>query len=324
MQLGKEIFEIHLHKAEVLLHEANKQSNPAIWLFLNDLRTPIFMLEALSRIYEKIHDNKHFEKNGAQFKLLEDALGAVDYYANYAKELAINKKVPAKILDYLNDQTNKKATALNAILNTTDWLNGKRIADIKETLAETKWNNEEKEVKKIRKFYLKQILKIEEFITETGFSFDNMEEDVHELRRKLRWLSIYPQALQGVFSYKTSSVASIENLKKYLTPEIVKSPFNIMPDNVLVNNKIQLNKNYFLALSWVIAALGNLKDNGLRILLMKEAIQNTAFLKDKEAYAEAYKILGNTHPNLEELLNQSESITKAFFTENNLNNLLAE
>ena len=30
----------------------------------------------------------------------------------------------------------------------------------------------------------------------TKFHFSNVEVDVHELRRKLRWLSIYPQALR--------------------------------------------------------------------------------------------------------------------------------
>jgi len=322
MKIGKKVFELQLTKIAVLLTDAAKQSNQAMWLFLNDLRTPIFMLEALARIYTKVYDSKDLEKCKEQFKALEDALGAVDYYAAFAKELAGNTKIPAAVITYLKEQTDKKVKELNTILKDENWLNGKYLDKIYDTINDTNWKEEEKEVNDIKEFYIKAIKKVEEFVTETGYKFDNVEEDVHELRRKLRWLSIYPQALQGVFQYKKSNTKPNPNLQKYLTDAIVKLPYNIMPATIGVKSPLHISKNYFLALSWKIAELGKLKDEGLRVVVVKDALQNTALLKEQDAYTQTYNLLGKNQPTLETLLDNAEIIAETFFKEENLKNIL--
>ncbi len=324
MKIGKKVFELQLTKIAVLLKEATRQNNPAMWLFLNDLRTPMFMLEALARIYMKVYDSKDLKKCKEQFKAIEDALGAIDHYAAFAKELAKDTKIPATVIDYLKEQTDKKVIELNAILKDENWLNEKKLDKISDTINNTNWKEEEKEISGISKFYLKAIKKVEEFVNETGYEFDNVEEDVHELRRKLRWLSIYPQALQGVFQYKKSNTKPTANLEKYLTEEIIESPYNIIPATIPIQSPLHISKNYFLALSWTIAELGKSKDEGLRVLVVKEALQNTALLNEEEAYSETYKLLGTTQPTLEKLLDKAEIITKTFIKEENLKNILED
>lgn len=324
MKTGKKVFELQLTKIAALLTNAAKQNNPAMWLFLNDLRTPMFMLEALARIYMKVYGSKELEKCKEQFKALEDALGAVDYYAAFAKELAENKKVPAAVVDYLKEQTDKKIKQLNTILKDENWLNGKQLDKIYDTINDTNWKEDEKEVNGIKEFYIKAIKKVQEFVTETGYKFDNVEEDVHELRRKLRWLSIYPQALQGVFQYKKLNTKPTANLQKYLTDAIIKSPYNIMPATIAVQSPLHISKNYFLALSWTIAELGKLKDEGLRVVVVKEALQNTSLLQEEDAYIQTYKLLGKNQPTLETLLDKAEIIVEAFFKEGNLKKLFAD
>ena len=148
-----------------------------------------------------------------------------------------------------------------------------------------------------------------------------MENDVHELRRKLRWLSIYPQALQGCIQLTESKTKS-KNLTKYLTTEIINSPFNKMPAAGNNHFILTLNKSYFLALSWIIAELGKLKDNGLTIVAIKEALQQTEALNEADALNKASRILGTRQIKLPVLLNEAETISKTFFDEKNLEHLV--
>ena len=324
MNPGKEIFNYHLNNLEKLLNEAKNQNNPALWLFENGLRTPMFMLEATARVFEKIYDSKDLEKRKEQIKTVEDAIGAVDYYNAFAKELTLNQNIKPAIIDYLNQQTDLKIIELNTILNDENWLNRKRIAKIKETINSVDWLSETNELKKIDQFYKKSIAKIDEFIKITTFDFDDIENDVHELRRRLRWLSIYPQALLGVFQYSKSIENPPKNLEKYLTPEILESKYNILPTTLQFTNPIEINKNYFFALSWIIAELGKIKDEGLRIMVLKEAIENTDNSDLKIDESEIHKILNTKQKSLETLLSSAEKIVKPYFEEQNLKNLLAE
>ena len=324
MNPGKEIFNYHLNNLEKLLNQAKNQNNPALWLFENGLRTPMFMLEATARVFEKIYDSKDLEKRKEQIKTLEDVIGAVDYYNAFAKELTLNQNIKPAIIDYLNQQTDLKIIELNTILNDENWLNRKRIAKIKETINSVDWLSETNELKKIEQFYKKSIAKIDEFIKITTFDFDDIENDVHELRRRLRWLSIYPQALLGVFQYSSLNENPSKKLEKYLTPEILESKYNILPTTLQFTNPIEINKNYFFALSWIIAELGKIKDEGLRIMILKEAIENTDNSDLKIDESEIHKILNTKQKSLETLLSSAEKIVKPYFEEQNLKNLLAE
>ena len=322
MNPGKEIFNLHLANTEKLLYEAKNQSNPAIWLFENGLRTPMFMLEATARVYEKIYDSKDLEKRKEQIKLVEDAIGAVDYYNAYAIELVTNLKIKPEIIDYLHKQKELKLAELNKILEDENWLDGKRIEKIKSTINDIDWLSEKDEFAKIKKFFAKTVEKINEFMTETTFDFDHVEDDIHELRRRLRWLSIYTQALNGVFKYTESNDKVDDFLKKYLTEETINSKFNILPNTIKFEKPIEINKNNFFALSWIIAELGKIKDEGLRVLVLKEAIENTDNSSEEISESEIYKILNKEQKSLEELLSNAEKIVKTFFKENNIDLIL--
>ena len=104
------------------------------------------------------------------------------------------------------------------------------------------------EVDAIAAFYGESIYSINEFVTKTKYHFDNVEEDVHELRRKLRWLSIYPQALQGFIQYSKDKKTEL-HLKKYLTKQIVNSPYNKLPiagENTIFLLRINVNRTLYL------------------------------------------------------------------------------
>ena len=323
MKKGILRFEFFLQQFEKILSKAGSQKNPALYLYQNNARTPLFMLEGLAKLYSGIHNQKKFSKLKEHFKLLEDALGAVDYYDSIARHLANNKKMPLEINQYLLAQTREKIQHLNELLIEKKWIGKKneRLQKIRKKLKDSNWLDDEKEINEINIFYGKAIYEIIEFTHSINYHFDNMEEDVHELRRKLRWLSIYPQGLQGCIQLAESQT-STKNLKKYLTIEIINSPFNKMPSAGGNQNILLLDKNYFLSLSWIIAELGKLKDNGLTVVAFVEALQQNEALNNTDALMKAYRILGTKQIKLPVLLNDAEKISKTFFNENNLEKLV--
>ena len=323
MKNGITRFEFFLKQLEDLLAKAGKQKNPGLWLYQNNARTPLFMLEGLAKMYSGIHNTKKFVKLKAHFKLLEDVLGAIDYYDAFAKQFAGNKNIPSSIVDYLNAQTREKIQSLNELLAEEGWLgaDATRIKKIQKILGKVDWLKEKEEVNAINKFYGTAIYLITEFISNDKLHFSNVESDVHELRRKLRWLSIYPQALHGCIQLSKSKT-SPKYLSKYLTKEITTSPFNKMPDSGSCKYFLLLNQNYFYALSWMIAELGKLKDSGLGIIAVKEALQQTGKVSDEDAFKKAYAFLGKQQPKLSQVLRTAEGICKTYFDEHNLEHLV--
>ena len=323
MKNGLARFEFYLSQLQNLLTKATKQKNPALWLYQNNVRTPLFMLEALAKMYSSIHNKKKFAKLKEHFKLLEDVLGAIDYYDSLAKGFSKNKTISAAVTNYLQAQAREKIQHMNELLTEKEWLgeNANRIKKIQNKLDEADWLKEEKEIEAIKNFYGEAIYGIVEFTAKTKFHFDNVEADVHELRRKLRWLSIYPQALRGCIQLSKSKTTP-KHLSKYLTNEIITSPYNKMPDAGDIAYFLLFDKNYFYALSWIIAELGKLKDSGLGIIAIKEALQQTGAVSDISAYNKAYQLLGKKQIKLQQILTAAEKISKTYFTEHNLEHLV--
>lgn len=324
MKNGLQRFVFFLDKLEVLLLKASVQKNPALWLYSNDARTPLFMLEGLAKLYAGLHNKKKFEKIKAHFKVLEDAIGAIDYYDAIAKDFKTRKNIPATVINYLQAQTREKIQSLNELLVEKKWfgMNDTRLKKIRKKLEEIDWLEEKKEAKEIMEFYGEAIYDITEFAGEKKYHYENMETEVHELRRRLRWLSIYPQALRGLIQL-TDNDKTEKYLTKYLTEKITTSPFNKMPDAGDSEYFLLLNKKYFLSLSWMIAELGTIKDSGLTVIALKEALMQTDNSNETAALKKAYQLLGKKQEKLEVLLSRADTITKTFFEEDNLEQMVS-
>ncbi len=309
---GMERFEYYLKQVEELTAKAEAQENPGLWLFTNDLRTRMFMLEALAKLHSKLHDKNTFEKLQEHFKELEDVLGDIDYYNEYENEYKDNPTVAPEILAYFRQKKENHIGELNVILVENKWIqNDKpRIEKIRKKLSEVEWLSEEEEIIAIKKYYRKAIESIKEFYDSIKGKFTKMEEQVHELRRKIRWLSIYPQALRGSIQFSDDSTLE-PYMEKYLVPEIVNSPFNKLPQATDQRHFLRIKKNHFLALSWLIAELGKLKDTGLGIIILQEAIKESEVQNAENLPTEVLQ----SKPSLEELLQRASDISKVFFDE---------
>jgi hypothetical protein len=325
MKKGFEKFNFYLVQLEKLLAAAAKTKNAALYLYENDCRTKVFMLQGLSRLYANMHNEKKFTKIKEAFKTLEDLLGAIDHYDNFHKDFTADKNIPASIQKYMLTKKIEKIAAFNFLLEKKKWIKSDepKVEKIRKNLQKLDWQEEAIEVEAIKKVYKKNIASINKFYAETGTTFTQLEEQVHELRRKLRWLSIYPQALQGTIQYE-SKIKADTAVKKYLTKEIVTSKYNIMPDKGTHKFVLPMEKNYFLALSFTIAALGKLKDDGLRIFAIAEAIEGTEFITHELAIAKALKISKEKPTALKAILKEAKLICKDFFAEDNLGKLLVK
>ncbi len=308
----------------ILLEKARVQNDPAGWLFANNARTPFFMLEGLAKLYGGIHNTKKFGKIKKQFKLIEDGLGQLDYYNWLSIAFNDKKQITSACREYVKVQSQKQAAQLNELLVDKGWIpdDNRRIKKIVNKLDEIEWMNPEEEAAAISAYYEKAVSSITDFVAESNYCFDNVENDVHELRRRLRWLSIYPQAMQGVIRY-AEKIDSAGHLKKYLTPEIVNSPYNKLPVPGDNTSFVLLNKNYFLALSWMIAKLGSLKDEGLLVTGLCEAVKQTTGCSEEDALTEAYNQLGGEQRKMREILDEAETVTRTFFEEDNLKHLIS-
>ena len=330
MKNGQLRFEYYLNQLEALLLKSSKQKNPGLWLYQNNARTPLFMLEGLAKMYSGIHNKKKFEKLKLHFKLLEDIIGQIDYYDAFAKEFLANKKIPAVITNYLQAQSREKIQSLNEILIEKKWLGDDniRIKKIRKKLSKADWQDEKDDIKSIQQFYITAINKILEFISEKNFHFTDVENDVHEFRRMLRWLSIYPQALQGCIQLSKAEKTVPKFLAKYLTKEITGSKYNVMPDAAGIKYFLLFDKNRFYALSWMIAELGNLKDNGLKVEIIKEAVLQTSPQgstgkpNEKATLAKAYKLAGSGQKTIPQVLEAAENLCKVYCKEKNLESLI--
>ncbi len=322
MKNGLARFEHHLQKLETLMKQARKEQNPALWLSTNDARTPLFMLEALARLYSSLHNKKKFTRLKDQLKLLEDGFGQVDYYASYAKIFLAHPTVPVHLREYMQAQTREKLQHVNDVLATKSWVGEtpQRFKKIRKSLKKIDWLKPQPEAKSIREFYKNEIDSIRKAIKESAGRFTEMEEQVHELRRDLRWLSIYPQALQGMIQLADSGQRDTAT-EKYLVSEIVQSKFNVMPDAGDNSWFVLLEKNHFYALSWMIAETGKIKDEGLEIFAVAEALMQTEGLSQEVAYHRSFEVLGVPPSRMQDLLARASQITTAFMEEKQLEQL---
>lgn len=317
MHKGLDRFEYFLQELETLMKQASRQKNPALYLYRQPTRTHLFMLEALSRCFGTLHNRKRFEWMRHQFKLLEDALGAIDFYDDIAKKIANNKKIPAMVRQYLQAQTREKIQHLNDLLEQEDWTGHTpgKLKKIRKKLASATRSSEQEEIKAIRDYYLKSINSISDFLKKTGTIFSDMENDVHEFRRKIRWLSIYPHALRGGIQFGESGKLPA-HMKKYMTKETLDSRFNVFYDTGDCQHILLLNKHAFLSLSWLIAELGRLKDSGLMVMGIREALlQQTSAENDNSVPEKIYTLMGKGQKRLPDLLKESADICHRFSEE---------
>ena len=248
---------------------AARESAPA--LYSTPARQWLFQLQALCRIYKKARDKKPFKRMAEPIKALEDQLGAVDYWDGWKKAATGINNFPSVMLAGIERHLRVELDTLETILSNDAWLANdfERLATMLDELADVEWHDVKRDRRTVCEFLLEEIDELEAKYHEGAFNFEKLEEGVHEFRRKVRWFSIYAQSLEGLVQLKPVSRPDA-TLRPYLTTAVIESRFNILPPPQMGTVPLRFEAPNFYALSWLIAELGILKDDGQKCLAFSD------------------------------------------------------
>ena len=322
MSLIKSLLHSNLIAFEKLLVDASKTKNPALNLYTQQARNILFQIEGLSRLLAKMEETDKSEKLLKSIKQLEDLLGQADYYEAFHKDFKSYTVIPRLIKEKNYTYFQVTIATLQEVLLDKKWLPipSTKIEKIQKAIDKQTDHSLEKELELIQHIYKKDIFKLKKILQKYQSKKIDMENDLHEVRRKLRWLSIYAQALQGAVELKEDPTNKAA-LKNYLTKSVLSSPFNNLPINKNLEAKLQLDKNSFYALSWIIAELGTLKDQALKIDWLKNSYKTIMEMDKATANAKALSIL-KTDDDIKSLLASSQKIIAQFSDDKILDTLI--
>jgi hypothetical protein len=260
-------FTSHLQKVESLLSEAQglaADGIPGEIIFKGGLRTSMFMLEALGRVYRHQDlDNDLFERIRMESKIVEDAMGLVDYWAAVSNKAAI-WLLPAGAQQLAKARYLEACGRVWAWVESQNWITSRYHPDIEllgdrftRKLKNVDWLTPKRESKSLRKWLVNELHDIHEHMEE--LDLQDIEHGLHEARREVRWISIYFTAVAGGFILDTAAPPP-ENWSRYLSKEIVGNPYNQLPAPEEDDQPLKVPAPLLYALSYLIEELGKIKD----------------------------------------------------------------
>lgn len=316
-------FLFYNNQLKVLLNKAATVKNPSLWLFQNNARTVLFMLEALTRLHNNAFDEKLFSKWTKRFKKLEDSFGEIDNDYWLYNEFKTNKLIDKEITGYFFEKYQKSLAKMDEYLLEKEWLESK-LDKFENRLNKFDVEYNKDYINELRIAISEEIESISFFMERIDFSFTKFEEEVHELRRKLRWLSIYGQALNGLAQLKKSTRPRKYKLN-YFSKEILTSPYNKLPKKPTNTAILEFDQDAFFALSWIINELGKYKDIGLKCESLTKVTFKLQDITSHQAKVKSLKAIGLKENEEEVILKKVSEFVKLFFqTDKILEKLLAK
>lgn len=275
-------FTAPIHDLSAILVKCKHQKEKGMGFFRNKSRDVLFRLEGLCRIYRNIGDKKFFDSWYKEFKLLEDTMGSMDHNTSMHLEFFGYKEFKTASLKIFDARFKEEAIYVSDLLRNDGWLNGEKMKEFSDGLAKLDWKEDDDDVVSYGTVFCDALDKVVNKYRNGELDPSRPEEGVHEFRRRLRWVSIYAQVANGMIGLRQVTKVS-DDLKKYCTPEIVNSRFNVFEKPANGQRTIIIQSHYFYALSWLIRELSELKDAALRSQAFNEMMV-TSSIKDPKLY----------------------------------------
>jgi hypothetical protein len=244
---------------ENILKSSATKRDKGLFFYQNKGRDVLFRLEGLTRIYRNIHDKKFFDTWYKEWKTLEDLLGKMDFYESVHNELSKDRKLKAKSTKAFGEQYNAHLEELNQKLKNEHWLSGEKMAAFRAGIAQCTWLESHEDRAAFGHEMINELSKLHQKYESGELNPYNIEEGLHEFRRRLRWIGIYSIASEGMVQLQKVKTIT-PSVQKYQTKEIVASPYNIMPAHSKGQHTINIQSQHFYAMSWLIQQLGEWKD----------------------------------------------------------------
>jgi len=269
-----------INDLQQILTKGRNQKEKGKSLYRNKGRDVLFRLEALCRVYREINDKKFFDTWYKKFKLLEDVLGEMDFNDAMHQEFSKYKELQKHSAKVFLSRFEEEANFLTETIQSGGWQNGSPLAEFNDGLQKVQWKTDEEDRAAFGLVMCQELDKLVSKYREGELDMFRLEEGIHEFRRKLRWVSIYAQAANGLVQLRAEKHIP-EEVRKYCTSEVVESPFNVLAKNKAIKNPIYIQSHHFYAMSWMIKKLSVLKDDGFRFEMFKHLCES-AGLRDKK------------------------------------------
>jgi hypothetical protein len=312
--LPLQYFSLQLAK---LFQKAARQKNPALFLYRNKARSLLFMVESLLRLLAKEDGDEKTKQSLKRIKKLEDRLGEIGDCDELFLQFSENESVKEEQAAYFARKRDKKIGKLNKTLLKKEYYKQTFHALSRDTKIDL---NDKELVTRFQRQLEISLLGCFDFYKEHQGSFVDIEKHVHEIRRKLRWISIYAQSLNGTVVLDPDRTHYSWE-KKFITKNELQSPYNKLPVRKNLAQYIHFNKKAFLALSFVVNELGTIKDKGLAMKSFVKAAVKTSELSPVEATLLVIKQL-NLDYTERDLCKAARGLLEEFFMKYRIHELL--
>ena len=307
------LFTDHIKELENIAASTKGSPQAALKFYQAGARNELFKLEALARIFRGAINKEKFEPLYRQLKGAEDELGKYDYNESLYIDISAKKGTSAVIIKHFQLTLELNRKELHEFLISDGWLpsSGSQYALLKKEIAEFTFPSMEVLRASTGNFICEQIEKIIKKYNNGSFALDDIEGGLHELRRRLRWISLYAQVTNGLIQLKPAKNISEEIA--HLIPESIKnSPFNKLPSKMKGVEPLYIEDINFFFLSKIIEELGVLKDRALKAEALISAAQMSG-MKDHDQTEQILEHFGMTIHETRDVAAKAHDVCTHFF-----------
>lgn len=307
------LFIEHLKELETIAGTTNGSPQAALKFYKAGARNELFKLESLARIYRGTISKHKFEQLYQRLKAVEDELGKYDYNEELYIDISAKKGTSAVIIKHFQLTLELNRKELHEFLVSEGWLpsTGSQYITIKKEILEFSFPSAEELRVPIANFIITQIEEIIKKYDDGTFDLNDIEGGLHELRRRLRWISLYAQVTSGLIQLKPTK--NITEEIAHLIPDSVKnSPFNKLPSKMKGVDPLYIEDTNFYLLSKIIAELGVLKDRALKAEALISAAQMSG-MKDHDQTEQILEHFGMAENEVELAADKAREIADVFF-----------
>jgi len=264
-------------------HPYFERAMPGHRLYQAGGRTSLFMVQALARIERGSRKSPAvFEGLLGDVKRLEDTLGDIDYWWCFLQSVE-RRGLPAPLAGWAANKHAQACGRLEGWLAAGDWIDHKylpadapvtlRTRALGKALRKATWPGRKRERRRVGRYLVERLRKVH--TDALALDMNDLEAGVHELRRKVRWFSLYAAALDGAVVLDPDVAPPTKGWSRYLGEAVVNSPFNRLPAPGAGVDPLTLPAPLFYALSWTIAELGGIKDAAQETELVEHGLHAT-------------------------------------------------
>lgn len=246
-----------------------------------DIRRQVFLLEGGLKFYKKAYPE--LEPQLVKVKALEDVLGHVKGTSTMLA-LAKDKGAPKAVIDVLQHHADDARTRLETLVK-QEWMPDESgqvpaIADLLNTFESVDWMSYKDDKSFVRKEFSRRLKKM----GAVPYKMDELQGDVgvHELRRNLRWVPIYAEALDGLVQHDADN-NPVKAYEPLLKEDISSSKYMNLPEADFEKKPVTVSKSLYAANMTLVGAFGALKDRGEEIEEIALAYKEAGLAPDYES-----------------------------------------